>query len=254
MNKLVALLLIVLTFLPCTGFAQDQKQVDPQKEALIKEILETTGSLNLGRQMMARMVEVEKVGKTEEQKRKIDFFAARMDPAEMVDVIVGIYDRHFSSEELRDILRFYKSETGTRMLKKMPLLLQESMDAGAEWARRKGLELQEELESGTSLQRNAILSHLPNNSFKPRPLRGSACVLACSTPPFRAAVRLNSGVRCHVQANRAHASAHHRSIGGYRLFVLRAARKAEPETNFQREQQLGHCLSNRNLQYSARGE
>ena len=69
MNKLVALLLIVLTFLPCTGFAQDQKQVDPQKEALIKEILETTGSLNLGRQMMARMVEVEKVGKTEEQKR-----------------------------------------------------------------------------------------------------------------------------------------------------------------------------------------
>ena len=35
----------------------------------------------------------------------------------------------------------------------------------------------------------------PNNSFKPRPLRGSACVLACSTPPFRAAVRLNSGVR-----------------------------------------------------------
>ena len=35
----------------------------------------------------------------------------------------------------------------------------------------------------------------PNNSFKPRPLRGSACVLACSTPPFRKAVRLNSGVR-----------------------------------------------------------
>ena len=37
----------------------------------------------------------------------------------------------------------------------------------------------------------------PNNSFKPSPLRGSACVLACSTPPFRKAVRLNSGVRAH---------------------------------------------------------
>ena len=42
----------------------------------------------------------------------------------------------------------------------------------------------------------------PNNSFKPRPLRGSACVLACSTPPFRKAVRLNSGVRPHRQENR----------------------------------------------------
>ena len=44
--------------------------------------------------------------------------------------------------------------------------------------------------------------YAPNNSFKPRPLRGSACVLACSTPPFRKAVRLNSGVRCHMRAHR----------------------------------------------------
>ena len=35
----------------------------------------------------------------------------------------------------------------------------------------------------------------PNNSFKPRPLRGSAAWVTCTTPPFRAAVRLNSGVR-----------------------------------------------------------
>ena len=41
--------------------------------------------------------------------------------------------------------------------------------------------------------------YAPNNSFKPRPLRGSACVLACSTPPFRKAVRLNSGVS-HMKA------------------------------------------------------
>ena len=34
-----------------------------------------------------------------------------------------------------------------------------------------------------------------NNSFKPRPLRGSAYALSCSTTPCRAAARLNSGVR-----------------------------------------------------------
>ncbi len=34
-----------------------------------------------------------------------------------------------------------------------------------------------------------------NYSFKPRPLRGSANAVSCTTPPCRYAVRLNSGVR-----------------------------------------------------------
>ena len=36
-----------------------------------------------------------------------------------------------------------------------------------------------------------------NYSFKPRPLRGSACAVSCTTPPSRYASRLNSGVRRH---------------------------------------------------------
>ena len=39
----------------------------------------------------------------------------------------------------------------------------------------------------------------PNYSFKPRPLRGSAHALSCSTPPCRKAVRLNSGVRPYME-------------------------------------------------------
>jgi hypothetical protein len=39
----------------------------------------------------------------------------------------------------------------------------------------------------------------PNNSFKPRPLRGSACAVTCTTPPRRKSVRLNSGVRAHAE-------------------------------------------------------
>ena len=39
----------------------------------------------------------------------------------------------------------------------------------------------------------------PNYSFKPRPLRGSAYAVICTTTPSRAAARLNSGVRCARQ-------------------------------------------------------
>ena len=36
---------------------------------------------------------------------------------------------------------------------------------------------------------------MPNKSFKPRPLRGSANAVSCTTSPSRCAVRLNTGVR-----------------------------------------------------------
>ena len=37
----------------------------------------------------------------------------------------------------------------------------------------------------------------PNNSFKPNLLRGPAHAVTCTTPPYRYAGRLNSGVRPH---------------------------------------------------------
>ena len=42
----------------------------------------------------------------------------------------------------------------------------------------------------------APFTHASNYSFKPRPLRGSANAVSCTTTPRRYAVRLNSGVRC----------------------------------------------------------
>ena len=39
----------------------------------------------------------------------------------------------------------------------------------------------------------------PNYSFKPRPLRGSAYAVSCTTTPSRCAVRLNSGVSAQVK-------------------------------------------------------
>ena len=151
MKNLVVLLLLA-TLLPGVAFAQEQAKIDPQKEILIKEMLELTGSINLGRQMMARMVEIEKQGKSTEEQKKIDLFASRMDPEELIDEVVLIYDRHFTKQELSEILQFYKSETGMKLLKEMPALLQEGMDMGAKWSRQKAIELQQELEIGTSLQ------------------------------------------------------------------------------------------------------
>lgn len=45
----------------------------------------------------------------------------------MEPLIVDVYSRNFSEQEIDDMLAFYKTETGQSMLKKMPIVMQESM-------------------------------------------------------------------------------------------------------------------------------
>lgn len=43
----------------------------------------------------------------------------------MLDGVVAIYDKHFSAKEIRDIIAFYKTETGKKTLHLMPRLLRD---------------------------------------------------------------------------------------------------------------------------------
>lgn len=44
--------------------------------------------------------------------------------------IIDLYVRHFDEKEISDMLAFYETETGKSVIKKMPLLMQESMLIG----------------------------------------------------------------------------------------------------------------------------
>lgn len=44
--------------------------------------------------------------------------------------IMDLYVRHFDEKEISDMLAFYKTETGQSVIKKMPLLMQESILIG----------------------------------------------------------------------------------------------------------------------------
>jgi hypothetical protein len=50
---------------------------------------------------------------------------------EMINAIVPIYQRHFTTADLDELIRFYSSPVGQKLLHEQPQLLQESMRAGA---------------------------------------------------------------------------------------------------------------------------
>ena len=51
----------------------------------------------------------------------------KMSWKKMQPMIIQVYDKHFSEQEIADMLAFYKTDTGQKILEKMPVVMQESM-------------------------------------------------------------------------------------------------------------------------------
>ena len=158
------LLFFAVLFVLLSGsltFAQDA--ISTQKKALILEFLEVTGSkkgeaemmdLMLGEQekettkMLASNIEDDKIMSTAEKsalkkemaesthrssERIRHFFTERINLGELIEeIIVPIYDKHFTESELQDLVTFYKSPTGQKMVAATPSLMVDTMGAFSE--------------------------------------------------------------------------------------------------------------------------
>jgi len=65
---------------------------------------------------------------------------------EMVDAVVPIYQKHLTKSDLAAVTAFYSSPTGQKILKEMPAIMSEGMQAGGEIGRRVFLEKAQKLD------------------------------------------------------------------------------------------------------------
>jgi hypothetical protein len=48
-------------------------------------------------------------------------------------MVVPIYDKHLSEQDIKSVIAFYETPAGKRFVKVLPQLTQESMVAGQKW-------------------------------------------------------------------------------------------------------------------------
>lgn len=65
-----------------------------------------------------------------------DNFKAEIDMNELFELIIPIYVKFYTQEEIQEIIKFYESPIGKKMIEVMPDMLGERMKAGQEWGRR----------------------------------------------------------------------------------------------------------------------
>ena len=147
--KLIIVGLLAVTI--STGVAiaeQKAESANAAKRADIKKMMDVTGSGKLGIQVMNQMVGMFKQGKTGIPDKFWEDVMAEVDPNELVEMCIPSYEKHFTHDEVNQLLAFYETPLGKKMIKTQPAIMQECMIAGQAWGRKLGEKVAKKLEAG----------------------------------------------------------------------------------------------------------
>lgn len=129
----------LLTAVPTSAHADDAA-----KEALVRELLEVTGSADLGKQMMDGMM-AQFQGNPALPPGFAEKFSELAKPEQIVEMVVPIYMKAYDEKTLQAAIDFYKTPEGTLLMAKMPQISQESMIVGQDWGAKLAQETLEAL-------------------------------------------------------------------------------------------------------------
>jgi uncharacterized protein len=145
MRRSLAATFAVVAVLACSPPALAAEAVSPAKLALARELIEVAGVIDFAANPEA-IVEgmVEQLNRSSPGIDPEAVAAFRKIAREeldayrpvMIEECIDIYTRHYSEDEIRGILAFYKSPVGRRMTAEAPAIARESSLKGAEFQGR----------------------------------------------------------------------------------------------------------------------
>ena len=130
--------ILAITFLVLGVFTTAQTT----KDVKIAKLLETMGSTQAMKTSVEYMINYYKQNNPQISSEYWDNASKHVDYDELVQKLIPVYSKHFTEQEIVDLLNFYNTSTGKKMIDKMPVILQESMEIGRKW----GIELAQKIE------------------------------------------------------------------------------------------------------------
>ncbi len=129
--KKTALLFCIL-FFAINSFAQSGSSAKIDK---INKLLELSGSAQLGIQASKNLISVFKASYTNVDPSFWDEFQNQIKIEELIELIVPIYDKFYTEEDIDALIAFYNSPIGKKMVANQTSISQESMIAGQQWGK-----------------------------------------------------------------------------------------------------------------------
>jgi hypothetical protein len=128
--------LLLCSDLAATGRTSQPTDDKAAKEADIRKLMELTGAANLGKQVMVQMIATFRKTMPQVPQEFWSGLEKEIHTEDMVEMVVPIYSRHFSHQDIRELIAFYQSRVGRKLIAEQPDILRESMGVGQEWGRQ----------------------------------------------------------------------------------------------------------------------
>lgn len=115
-----------ISFLAIAAFAQ-------AKDDSIRALIALTGSDTLAVQMMDLMIPQLQELIPEVPDDLWQQFRTQVRTDTFIELIIPIYRNHYAESEIQELIAFYKTPLGQKLIKESPAVMQESYDAGQQW-------------------------------------------------------------------------------------------------------------------------
>src|SRR5262245_58823214 len=90
------------------------------KKADIRKMMTLTGSDKMAVAMMQQMIDAMKPSMPQVPEKFWTEFMTEVKPEELIDLIVPVYDKHFTHDDIKQLLDFYQTPVGQKVIGVMP--------------------------------------------------------------------------------------------------------------------------------------
>jgi hypothetical protein len=137
-------ILVVVVVASCVA-QPARSEVSPEKETAIHTLMAHTGAADVGVQLGTAMIGQIKPLFPKVPQELWDELATEFDPAEATQLIVPVYDRNFTLDELNELIAFYETALGKKIVRVLPVIVRDSMAITQQWSQQKTQEVMERL-------------------------------------------------------------------------------------------------------------
>ncbi len=138
-DRYMRITLIITAFLLAVSFsfAQDSKsKIDTEKKELVIKYLKISRILESTEEMLEYMIKNIKMGVGDVPEEFWSNFKENIDYDKYLESLVPIYDRHYNKQELKQLIEFYESPTGQKLLDTQPKIFEERRTKDERWTSR----------------------------------------------------------------------------------------------------------------------
>lgn len=132
----------------------EEAQIDEAKRADVRRLMILTGAGDMGKQVVTRMISQFRTQAPNVPQEFWDKFAAKVSSDELIEMTVPVYEKYFSHDDIKELIEFYESPIGRKLVKAQPMIIRDSMEIGSQWGRNLAQQIVQELRARQQPQPN----------------------------------------------------------------------------------------------------